>query len=129
MGASEGSDAPVKTKAIVVDPETMAVLWANEAAEASPSVGSVEVVGSPVERVIPLARELGIVPAIERVGATGKSYHVHADVIPTRRGSMVLAISAYRLPEGAVLVLVENAWEHAARTDSGTPPRPARGQR
>lgn len=126
MGASEGRDAPVKTKAIVVDPETMVVLWANEAAAESPSVESAGAVGSAVERVVPLAGQLGVVAAIGRVAATGEPYHVHADLIPTRRGSMVLAVSMYRLPEGTVLVLAENEWEHAARAESG---RAARGRR
>lgn len=129
MGVSEGRDTPVKTKAIVVDPKTMAVLWANEAAAESPSAGTAAVIGSSVERVVPLAEQLGIVTAIEQVSASGEPYHVHADVIPTRRGSMVLAISVYRLPEGAVLVLIENAWEYAARTGQGESGRAARGRR
>ncbi|MHB1017817.1 MAG: PAS domain-containing protein [Coriobacteriia bacterium] len=129
MEAIEGRDAPVKTKAIMVDPETMVILWANEAAAESPSVESAGVVGSAVERVVPLAGQLGVVAAIGRVAATGEPYHVHADLIPTRRGSMVLAVSMYRLPEGTVLVLAQNEWEHAGRAEPGESGRAARGRR
>lgn len=120
---------PVRAKAIVVDPGTMTVLWANEAAAEAASVGTGVIVGEAVERVISLAEQLALAPAIERVAATGGPYHVHADVIPTRRGSMVLAISLERLPDGTVLVLAENAWEHAGHLDRSQSRRSARGRR
>lgn len=128
MGVGEGSGAPVRTKAIIIDPGTMKVLWVNEAAAGTPSAGSAVSAGDPVERAVPLAGQLGVVPAIERVAASGEAFHAHADVIPTRRGSMVLAISIYRLPDASVLVLAENAWEYAERPASGIG-RPARGRR
>jgi len=114
MKTEDGNDAPVKARAILVDPETMTVLWANESAETGMPVGGT-VIGGPAEGAIPLAARLDVVRAIERVASSGEPHHVHADVIPTRRGSMALAISIYRLPNGDVLVLVENVWEHAAR--------------
>ncbi|MBN2248560.1 MAG: PAS domain-containing protein [Coriobacteriia bacterium] len=127
MVAGEERDTPVRAKAFVIDPGAMTVLWVNEAAAEAASVGTRVIVGEAVERAVPLAEQLAIVPAIERVAATGEPYHVHADVIPTRRGSMVLAVSVYRLPEGDVLILVENVWDPAVRKDPNSPGRPARG--
>ena len=128
MGETERSAAPVRAKAIIVDPGTMTVLWANEAVLEAPSAGSAGV-GSPIEQVFPLAGQLGLGDAIARVAASGEAHHVHADVIPTRLGSMVLVISVYRLPEGSVLVLVGNAWEYAVRTGRDVPGRPGRDGR
>lgn len=128
MGADEARDAPVRAKALLVDPAAMTVLWANESVVTGPG-GSGEAVGRPLEDVIPLAGQLGIPLAVQRVIATGEPFHVHADVIPTRRGSMVLAVSVYRLPGGDALVLIENAWEHMSRSSADDPGRPARRRR
>ena len=128
MEEIERPAAPVRARAIVVDPETMKVLWANEAATGAPSAGAA-VAGGTIEQTFPLAGQLGISDAIARVAASGEPHHVHASVIPTRRGSMVLAISVYRLPEGSVLVLAEDSWDHAARTGRDAARRSAREQR
>jgi len=102
MAVDEGRDVPVRAKAIVVDPGTMTVLWANEAAAEAASVGTGVIVGEAVERVISLAEQLALAPAIERVAATGGPYHVRADVIPTRRS---VANDAILTPGGADVFL------------------------
>ncbi len=126
MAAEKWTGVPVKTRALVIDPGTMTVLWANEAVTEAPSQAAGTVLGAPAEQAIPLAGRLGIESVVEHVAATGEPFHVHADVIPTRRGSMVLAISVYRLPDGTVLVLAEDSWEHAARQNAGASGRAAR---
>lgn len=118
-GADEGG--PIRTRAVVIDPATMTVLWANEAARGAAADVAV---GAPVEAAVPMAAELGIAEAIGRVAATGEPHYARADLIPTRRGSMVLAISLDRLPGGQVLVLMENAWKHAGRREPGGAGRP-----
>jgi len=119
-GADEGG--PIRTRAVVIDPATMTVLWANEAARGAAAADVAA--GTPVEAAVPMAVELGIAEAIGRVAATGEPHYARADLIPTRRGSMVLAISLDRVPGGQVLVLMENAWQHAGRREPGSAGRP-----
>jgi hypothetical protein len=42
--------------------------------------------------------------------ATGSAQHLRADLVSTSKGSMALAASVYALPDGTVLVLMENSW-------------------
>lgn len=111
-----------RTRAVLIDPATMTVLWANEAALGAAAAGVSA--GAPVDEAVPMAAELGIVDAVARVAASGEPHYARADLIPTRRGSMVLAISLDRLPDGHVLVLMENAWQHAGRRAPGSAGRP-----
>jgi len=111
-GADE--NAPIRTRALVVDPASMIVLWANEAAHGAAAAGA------PVDTAVPMAAELGVTDAITRVAATGEPHYARADLIPTRRGSMVRAISLDRLPNGQVLVLMEDAWQHAGKREPGS---------
>ena len=104
-----------RAKALLVDPASLEVVWASWA--------GVEP-GSHVSSTLPMAEEMGVVEAVQSVAATGIATSRSADMIPTRRGSMALVVSFHRLPDGAVLVLMENAWQHAgrSRTPGGTPP-------
>lgn len=117
-GTGEGTR--VRTRAVVVEPASMIVLWANEAAlGAGAGMAAGVLVGSSADLAVPMAGELGIAEAIARVATTGEPHYARADLIPTRRGSMTLSISLDRLPDGSVLVLIENAWQHGARGESG----------
>jgi hypothetical protein len=115
-GADE--NAPIRTRALVVDPVSMIVLWANEAAHGAAAAGAHA--GAPVDTAVPMAAELGVTDAITRVAATGEPHYARADLIPTRRGSMVRAISLDRLPNGQVLVLMEDVWHHAGKREPGS---------
>ncbi|HAL29375.1 MAG TPA: hypothetical protein DCP20_01475 [Coriobacteriia bacterium] len=104
-----------RAKALLVDPASQTVVWA--------SWTDVEP-GSHVASAVPMAEEMGVAEAVQAVAVTGIATSRSADLIPTRRGSMALVVSFHRLPDGAVLVLMENAWQHAGRSrpPGGTPP-------
>lgn len=114
---------PVKVRALVADPKTLAVLWMNEAASSSLSSRNGEAAdGATVEQVLPLAGDMGLTRALLTVAETGEPCHMSADVISTARGSMTLSVSAYRLPDGMLLVLAEDVWRSAgAASGRGTP--------
>lgn len=107
---ADGQSTPVKAKVMVVDGTSMSVIWANEAAaEAFPE--GILPPGAGVEQIVPLAAELGVAEALESVAATGEPRHFQADLVSTGRGNVTLVTSAYRLPDGNVLVVTENAWQ------------------
>lgn len=99
--------APVRVKAVVVDPEAMTVVWMNEAAaqdfpDAS-GPGSV-----PLDRLSPLPE---MPDALRAVAATGVARHLRTDLVSTAKGSVAVVTSIYRLPDGMLLMLTENAWQ------------------
>jgi hypothetical protein len=103
--------APVATQAILVDPRTMTVLWANEAAwEAAPGGDEAAAPGASVERVLPMAQTLGVPEALRDVSETGIARRLHAAVVSTSRGGVSLVVSIHRLPDGTLLLLAEHAW-------------------
>lgn len=104
---------PVKAKAFLVDPATMKVVWMNESAAQDVSCEDMS-----VEKAIPLAEMTGVPGALREVASSGVPRHLRADVISTVRGSMAVVTSVYRLPDGKVLVLSEQAW-HSERRGSG----------
>lgn len=118
MAAVHDRDSASRAKALLVDSASLTVVWASWA--------GVEP-GSHVSSVVPMAEEMGAADAVRAVALTGIATSRSADLIPTRRGSMALVVSFHRRPDGAVLVLMENAWQHAGRSGSpgGTPPRSA----
>lgn len=108
---SADAASPVRAKALIVDPASMTVLWMNEAVAQSPTgAGSGASVGSALAEVLPVAVTLGIPDAVRAVVATGSPQHLRADLVSTSKGSMALAASVYALPDGTVLVLMENSW-------------------
>lgn len=114
--AAGDPNAPVKAKAILIDPDSMTVVWMNESASADGSnrtsgAGS----GVTVEQVVPMAEALGVVSALRTVAKTGVARHLRAGVISTARGSFGITVSIYRLPDGKLLVLTENAWQAGNR--------------
>lgn len=104
-------NVPVTTKAALVEPSTMRAVWLNGPAAESAGVpaGAVEG-GMPVESVVPMAAPLGLASVLEEVSASGETRHLTADLVSTYRGSMSFVISVHRLPDGMLLVLVENTW-------------------
>lgn len=110
---SESTEAePVRAKAALVDPGTMSVLWANEAAE--PNAPRLA-----LEQAIPLAEQMGVAEAIRSVAHTGVPGHMRTSLVSTGRGDVAIATSVYRLPGGLVLVLSERAWQPSRDSASG----------
>lgn len=107
-----GAPGIAKVRATLIDPQTMLVVWANEAA-AEGADGFCA--GLSAERVIPLRASDEVASAIRSVAEKGAPRHFHADVISTGQGSMALVTSVYRLPDGHVLVLTEDAWRPKPR--------------
>ena len=102
--------SPVKAQAILIDPRSMTVLWANEAAsESLPERGRDSLPGASVEQVFPMAEELGVPEALRAVAETGAVQHLRADVVAMSRRSVSLVVSVYRLPDGTLLLLAEHA--------------------
>lgn len=104
MTVADEQGVPVRAKAILVDPATMMVMWMNE----SPSTAQP---GSPVDNVVPMAESLGVREALRSVADTGVARHLQADLVSTSKGAMAMVVSIYRLPDGMVLVLIENTWQ------------------
>ena len=116
MSEADDRDVPVKAKAVLIDPQSMTVVWANEAAsDAAPG----SVTGTPpetaVDRFVPMAEALGVPEALRSVAETGVARHLRADLVSMARGSVAMVVSVYRLPDGMLLVLIENAWQMGER--------------
>lgn len=109
---------PVRVRALLVDPASMTVSWMNEAAAS----GAAELGGAPVESgasledALPAARMLDLGDIVRRVADDGETAHLSADLVSTAKGSMALAVSVDRLPDGLVLVLAENTWRSESKT-------------
>jgi len=109
-------DAPVKAKAVLVDPQTMTVVWANEAAsEGDVGEAGRTLPGASIERFVPMAAALGVPEALHSVADSGIARHLRADLVSMARGSVAMVVSVYRLPDGMLLVIIENAWQMAER--------------
>jgi hypothetical protein len=109
-------DVPVKAKAVLIDPRTMTVVWANEAASEDvlgEAGGALS--GTSIGRLVPMAEALGVPEALRSVADTGIARHLHADLVSMARGSVAMVVSVYRLPDGMLLVIIENAWQMAER--------------
>jgi hypothetical protein len=114
-GASD-RDVPVKAKAVLIDPQSMTVVWANEAAGESDPVGAPsEPAATSIDRFVPMAEALGVQEALRSVAETGVARHLRADLVSMARGSVAMVVSVYRLPDGMLLVIIENAWQLAER--------------
>jgi len=106
--------ATPRTKAVLIDPDTMAVLWTNEPGVAAGALT--------VEEAVPMAEPLGVPEAVREVASTGTARHLQADLFSTGRGAMALVVSLHRLPDRSVLALAENAW--VAQSGATRPSRP-----
>lgn len=107
----ESRETPVMAKVALVDPATMSVLWLNESAKKDLSDdASAAMPGVPLVDGLPLAETLGLPAALNAVAQDGAPRHLHTDLVSTAKGSMSIATSVYRLPDGQLLVVTENAW-------------------
>ncbi len=116
MSESGDRDVPVKAKAVLIDPQSMTVVWANEAAsegDAGEARGMLP--GNSIDRLVPMAEALGIPEALRSVAEAGVARHLRADLVSMARGSVAMVVSVYRLPDGMLLVLIENAWQMGER--------------
>jgi hypothetical protein len=112
MKSTDDESTPVKARAALIDPGSMTVLWTNEpTADAS------------IDRVVPMSEALGVPKALHAVAETGVAQHLRADLISTNKGSMAVVVSIYRVPDGNLLVLAENAWHFAQGKETGSAPR------
>lgn len=113
MPASAGQhETPVKVKAALVDPGPMRVVWLNESAAAGLGVepgATAEVV--PIESVVP-SSAAGESPreVLAGVAASGQPRHLRADMLASRRGSVAMLTSIYRLPDGMLMVITESTY-------------------
>lgn len=111
MQSPDEQDIPVKAKAVLIDPQSMTVVWMNESAAQDLSDGGLSVPGVTIEEALPLGETLGVPAALQSVAETGVVRHLRTNLVSTSKGSMTIATSVYRLPDGMVLVLTENAWQ------------------
>lgn len=126
---TSSQSVPVRVKAAVVDPGEMRVLWMNEAAEESlldRETGFTP--GMSAEALVPMTGTEELPETLARVAATGDPQHLRVDLVSTGRGSVTISTSAYPLPDGMLLVLVDNVWLAKHETESASR-RPNRRRR
>jgi hypothetical protein len=117
--SSDEQVTPVETKAVLVDPRSMTVVWMNEsAARDFPGRDDDPPAAVTIEEALPMTGVMGVPEAMRAVADTGVAQHLRIDVVSTARGSVALVASIYRLPDGHLLVLTENAW-HLAQAKVG----------
>lgn len=110
MQSADTQNAPVSTQAVLIDPESMTVVWVNEAASRDRSArDSGAAPGISIGDVVPMAEALGVPEALRTVADTGAPRHLHADVFSTAGRTVSLVVSIYRLPHGTLLLLSEHA--------------------
>jgi hypothetical protein len=121
--SADEPNAPVKAKTVLIDPDSMTVLWMNESASQDFSDrGSDAASGIPVEQAVPMAEMMGVPEALRAVADTGVARHLRTDLVSTSKGSLAIATSIYRLPDGKLLMVTENAWQaqHGTTSESGS---------
>lgn len=107
-----GESGPVKTRVLLLDPISYAVVWMNEAAaQAVPDWRPGEGAALPVERVVPMAEALGVPDALKQVAESGTARHLSTDVVSKSAGRIAMVVSIYRLPDGPLLLVAEHAWK------------------
>jgi len=112
MRDAEENATPVKAKAILVDPVFLTVLWMDESAQKDmPGKGAEGTLGISIEKAVPMASAIGLEAALRGVSETGRARHLRKKLITTSRGDMDLAASVYRLPDGKLLLLMEQAFQ------------------
>jgi hypothetical protein len=121
--SADEPNTPVKAKAVLVDPGSMTVVWMNESASQDlPDQGSGSVPGVSIDEALSMTGALGVPEAVRAVASTGVAKHLRTDLVSTVKGRLRIATSIYRLPDGTLLVLTENAWqaEHKAPSDGAS---------
>ena len=108
MGRELKKEIPVKTKAYLLDPVHMKVLWMNESAakDIKGSEGTQREDIS-IEDAVPMARIIGLPEAIAEVHGSGAPKHLRSSLISSKRGGLSTVASIYPLPDGKILLLIE----------------------
>lgn len=114
----------VEVKAYLIDPETMAVVWMNEAAGKGFAEAITRRLPASLGQVLPVAETLGVREALVAAATTGEAQHLQASLVSTNKGSMALVASVYRLPDAKLLVLVDQSWQAKHKADSSAARRP-----
>ena len=128
MRSADERNDPVKAKAVLVDPQSMTVLWMNESAAQDCSDGEGDFrAGVPLDEAVPMAEALGAPEALRVVADTGIAQHLRTNLVSTSKGGLAIVTSVYRLPDGKLLMLTENAWQPGhGKTDGSASPRSGR---
>jgi len=112
---------PVKAKAVLIDPASLTVVWMNESAAQGLGDPHGHATGDvPLESVVPMAESLGVPEAVRAVADTGVARHLQTKLVSTTRGSVTIVMSMYRLPDGPVLLVIENAWQPRESAGGGS---------
>lgn len=122
-------EVPVRVKAALVDPAGMRAVWMNEAAAESlldRQAGFTP--GMAADALVPMTGTEELPEALARAAASGEPQHLRVDLVSTGRGSVTISTSVYPLPDGMLLVLVDNVWLAKHEAESATR-RPARRRR
>jgi hypothetical protein len=118
---TEAEKPSPNAKALLVEPAALTVVWSSDpadpSAEAAGSDAGGAAAGSSVGEALPMAEALGLEEALREVRRTGVARHLRAEVVHTARGSVALAASVHRLPDGHLLVLLEHAWQARGREE------------
>lgn len=101
----------VRTRAVLVDPVSMAVVWNNEAASEGAAAGAWS-----LAHLAPTLTEQDITALVAEVAESGEPRYLRTDLVSTGTGAMALVTSVYRLPGGMVLVIAEHAWQVEPRS-------------
>lgn len=121
MASTNGDDVrPVRTKAVLIDPASMTLVWMNEAA--AQSLLDRESGFSPgmnAEAVVSMTGTQDVMRALQEVADTGEDRHLQVDLVSTGRGSVTITSSVYKLPGDMLLLLADNSWQvkHRAAED------------
>lgn len=119
----------VRTKAVLVEPGSLSIVWANESAAEAMNLGGRSLDQVSIAEIIPFVGVQGVESAILEAGRTGEPNHLRADLISSARGSVATVTSVYRLPDGHVLVLTEQSYRLDGRKEGAVPPSSPRRRR
>ena len=110
------NDVGVSTYLLLVDPQTHAVLWANEnVIEAYFSRTGATAVGQKVEDVIYLGKEVGVIDRLNTVAETGEPSHINTRTFSAVGEGSRTNGSVYQLPSGEILIASEWIPDKTAR--------------
>jgi hypothetical protein len=124
VGPGDEKGAEARTKAFLVDPVSMRVVWMNDAAAEDPLTAAE--LPAPIADAVPVAEALGAPDAVRAAAESGATQHLRANLVSTTRGSVTVVASVHRLPDGAVLLLLENAWQPKHQHAEAAARRPSR---
>jgi hypothetical protein len=101
-------DQGVSTYLLLLDPESLVVLWANDNVEARiVERGGTSAVGMSVSDIIPFGDALGVPLRLREVAATGTTSELHSMGFSVAGERTKTTASMYRLPSGQLLLASE----------------------